>query len=305
MAKNVPTQSPRRTDPGESHYRDWELEQGACVRYGRKTQADRGFATEKEAAVACLYEFTREVVFAMPKDTRFLGTFFSRQPFRYLIDDHPESWDRFLSTPWLELPPQTKRQIVGAIGFSYDAEESDPIHVGSLVLDKLTGVFDRFNKAAAEKQRTLEAAIEQNDKEKCLELVQQPSVLPIGNGMEYVVMLIDYRNKRKAILRQFKDWLDSRDDLFKNHSLELRGGSFFQDRLRDLANWRLHRKLGMKGLDLLGRKDARLEMLGTDTSYSEAKKRALEFTRFLRLVRFQDLKELEIAYQQERRERRE
>jgi len=304
MAKKPSANSRRRTDPGEAHYKAWKLEQEACIRYGSKKLKNCGFQTPKEASVACLYEYAREVVFErevvgiQDVDIHFLECFFMRRPFQYLIDGTPESCSRLRSTPWHELPLPIKGQIIGAIGFSYDKTESNPIPVQSLTFSRLIGTFDKFNLAADEKLREYKAARDQNDYDKCLEIVQQPSVIPIGEGMEQVVVLIDYRHKKKAVLEQFKDWLDSRDELFTKHSAEVHGGRFFQDRLRDLANWRLHRHLGMKGLDALKKRDARLEILLTNTSYSEAKKRAVDFTRLLCMVRFQDLKELEIAFHQ-------
>jgi hypothetical protein len=272
--------------------KEWAIEQEACLLYARSRLNESENSSAKEMAVACFYEYSREIALDETE-----STLFSRRPFCLIFEQSGLTWEAFRKTPWVKLEQSQKSKIIPFFGYSYGGNDPEPIWIPYLQLTYLGGVFKQFEKMAEEDLKKSLEAMQRGDLETLNAIAKKLSLLPHGESQEYVLINIDYREKKQAILKQFETWLDSREIMLKKHGAELKGSRFFYDSLRDLANWRLHRKLSMRGIDALKKRYKKPFSLNNESSYSEAKRRALKLRNFLTLLKFQNLRELEIEYQ--------
>lgn len=252
---------------------------------------------EKSIAVACMYEYMREITHATGIDTELkqshLDAIFLRTPFYALVGQAENGYVKFDRTPWSQLSNANRVKIESLFAYAY-GDKSTPLPVPRLQLIHLTGVFDRFKDRAEADAKELRNAMTHNDPS-AWKIVDQLSILPEGKSREFVLFLIDYRYKKDALMDQFRAFLETRETMFQEFASEIKGSRFYADRLRDLANARLFRLHGFSGI--LKLKKQHRSLLDRKILYQKAEVRVKDFLNFIHHAKISDLRELEMTFQ--------
>jgi hypothetical protein len=283
---------------GDFFYESWAEEQEACVSYveGSLGENDKP-PTPKELGVACVYEYFREGAFAFSEkngnDLTKLKRLFEKDPFAYFPHFSSLTWKQFCGRPWTKVSLQDRAKLSQPYLYSYSGEDTHPIPIVRLQTNDENGTFEKFKQQAKNNRKEFSRAYKKRDIEKMTALYAALSILDHGPGVEQVLLLVDYHQKKQALLKNFKAWLDSRNEMFEKYSVELTGTRFYRERLRDLGFWRLHRRLSK---DDLAQLESHKEWPILERTYAEAAQRAVKFTKYLISQRHADLRDVEQGF---------
>ncbi len=215
------------------YYDSWEQEADACMDYLH------GDAKGDEYEAACYYEYARE----SPK-LRSLATH-RDAPEKWMADDahwiaqHPwlMIWHcpAFPGKPWNRLRDGEHEQILAC----FAASGVQPLRVMELGLLASGGVLDALKKRGRPDTSTPAGRA----------TVNKPAVveMPERFAGTLVMFNLDFKHdSRKRMCQRFAAWLDLPENKQRFGPASNATGTTgrFKDRLKDLAVWRLYRKLG-------------------------------------------------------------